>query len=85
MLKGRKRANIRNCPPELVSYINEVLTLYDNVENTRYKDEFYYIYVDSKLYTLNELEIILSISNFALHSHIYKINKFIEEAIKIHQ
>ncbi len=80
MLKGNC-VNVRVCPAELKEYLLEVLSLLDSVEQTIYSAEFYYIHIDQQLYSVKELANILSLSYTALHVHMHKLNKFIEEAI----
>ncbi len=85
MLKRSKIANLQSYNKKDIELIQFILQIIDKVENTNYYQEFYYIYLDNTIYTLEDVAFLVpsSLSTFKRHLKILNLYIFtIGEAIK---
>lgn len=85
MLKRSKIVNLQSYNKKNIDQIQFILQIIDKVEKTNYYQEFYYIYLDSNIYTLEDVAFLVSFSLSTFKRHLKILNLYIlaiEDAIK---
>lgn len=78
MLKGSIRAQIVQGELRILIIVSSLLEVYDNLNKTSLYKEFYYVYLDTNAYSMNEIGELTGNSVCTVRRHIRKFNELIE-------